>query len=493
MESVDIRNKIDNYIIDSYKLDTSKKYNIEYISARELVVPERIDLIAKIKYVESYDKKLDTEYFKELYRETIEAFSGATYVEPGNPNKNSFDKYLNTFNELIDDIKQNGIDPNKSIIPVGNNGAILDGAHRVSIAAYYNLDVPIIRFENANANFNIEFFKKNLLDTDYINYLMLEYAKIKNNIYVICLWPRCSKDNKNIAQSYIQKKLKVLYTSNINLNYNGLKNFMIQIYRKFDWIGTYKDNHKGALNKVDNCYIENEDIQIIIVESNDVNEVLKTKNEIREMLKVENHSIHSTDNKEETIEMLELVLNKNSISALNLYNPDKYAKFNKDLLEFKELLTKNNIPFNDVLIDSGAVMALYGLRQNDDIDILVNKQYNEILNKNNIDTHNSQIEYYNKTLDSLLYNPENYFVFNNLKFLTLSNLLIVKNNRNDKEDVILIKNKLNINGYKNSKKNIVILKGKIRKFKRKFKTNIIKFLKKIGCFELCLKLYKKIK
>jgi hypothetical protein len=79
--------------------------------------------------------------------------SYGAYTEPGNDSKNNIHKYFNVFNNLIDNIKHSGLDNKTSVIPVGKNNVILDGAHRVASVAYYNLKVPIIRFGNLSADY----------------------------------------------------------------------------------------------------------------------------------------------------------------------------------------------------------------------------------------------------------------------------------------------------------------------------------------------------
>lgn len=493
-EKVSIKGKIDNYIATSFNIDLTQKYKVEYINARELITADRIDLVAKIKYIEAIDKGYKTDFFEDLYRETIAAFSDDTYKEPGNKEKNSFKKYTKIFKELIDEIKNNGFDINKSIIPVGKNNAIMDGAHRVSIAAYFNLDIPIVRFENIEIKYDADFFMMKQMNLEYINYLIYEFCKLKNNIYAICLWQKCSPEDVFKSLAKIKEKCNVIYRYKISLNYNGLKNLMVQIYNKHDWVGSYKDHHKGVLTKVDNCYSENKDINIILVETDNVDEILKLKNSIREDVKIGNHSIHSTDNINETLQLLSLTLNENSVYGLNNYNPDKYYKFNVKFEKFKEIIKTNNISVDDVAIDSSAIMALFGIRENEDIDAIINEKYVNLFDEIGLDDHNNQIVFYNKSIDDLLYNPCNYFIYDGIKFLTLSNLLIMKKNRNeqkDQEDVILINN--NLSDSKKSGNFKILLKKTIRRIKRKTKKNLVDLLKKIGCFEMCRKFYKKWK
>lgn len=493
-KKLNINGKIDSYIANAYNIDLTKDYDIEYINARDLITSDRIDLVAKLKYIESVEKRYDTDFFRELYKETIAAFSDDSFKEPGSDIKNSFKKYVEIFNKLIKNIKENGFDSDKSIIPVGKNNAIMDGAHRVSIAAYFDLKIPIVRFNDVEIKYDTIFFENKHMNMEYLNYLVLEYCKLKNNVYAICLWQKCTKSNVENAISKINENFNIIYTYKVKLNYNGLKNLMMQLYNKHEWVGDYKNRHKGLLTKVDNCYSENKEINIILVEANNVDEILKVKNNIRSEINIGNHSIHSTDNSEETIELLALTLNNNSIYGLNNYDPDKYYEFNVMFEDLKKTIKNNGISCEDFVIDSSSIMALFGIRENDDIDVIVKDIYIKLFNEIGLENHNEYIKLYNKSIDDLLYNPLNYFVFDNVKFLTLDNLIVMKKNRNEKkdqEDIILINNHVSLNGKRKNVK--IYLSKKLRKIKRKTKKNIIEVLKKIKCFEICKKIYKKWK
>lgn len=89
---VNVEELLGKYFCDTYNIDLTKQYKIEYINARELLVPGRIDLIAKYKYIEAKEKGYNCKFINELYDKHIEAFSAGSYNEPGNDEKNSIKK-----------------------------------------------------------------------------------------------------------------------------------------------------------------------------------------------------------------------------------------------------------------------------------------------------------------------------------------------------------------------------------------------------------------
>ena len=71
----------------------------------------RFDLMAKYLYVKSVDKNLNTDYFKELYTKHLITFNGCKEL-PDNTRgettivKNNIDDFINSFNNLIENLKK---------------------------------------------------------------------------------------------------------------------------------------------------------------------------------------------------------------------------------------------------------------------------------------------------------------------------------------------------------------------------------------------------
>ena len=91
----------------------------------------RFDLFIKFLYIYAYDKKLQTDFFKNMYISHFQCINNFTERVDW-PNENSVkdkDKCVFFFNKLIENIKINGFDK-KFGIPIGNNDIIVNGAHR---------------------------------------------------------------------------------------------------------------------------------------------------------------------------------------------------------------------------------------------------------------------------------------------------------------------------------------------------------------------------
>ncbi|ONI42135.1 hypothetical protein AN640_07620, partial [Candidatus Epulonipiscium fishelsonii] len=384
----------------------------EQINAKELVTHDRIDLIAKIKYVEHLDKGYDMEFATELYKKHIEAFSLGSFNEGDLSGKTNFDAYLTTFNQLIFSIKNHKFDKNISVVPVDSKGTIIDGAHRTAIAAYYNMDITIIRLNISSKKYGAKFFKDRLLDVDMLDYMILEYCKFKSNTYFICVWPIVNKQKLKYIEKYIKHRTKIVYKKKINLNYNGLKYFIIQIYSHQSWIGSIDDKYKGTKSKVRDCFSEGSSLYGYVVEIDNFNDLLELKQVIRQLMELGNNSIHSSDNQKETIEMGQILLNNNSIHLLNYGNPYLYKNFIKKVTVFKNLIYKSKGNIENTVIDSSSILGLYGLREPSDIDFLSNDPTTIKIKNKYIDNHNKYLNYYKGySLDNLIFNPKKLFIF----------------------------------------------------------------------------------
>jgi len=443
MKKKDTLKKISPYLIKELNINEKTKYKRTLMDASTLIVPERIDLIAKIKYIKAKELDYRTKYFVKLYKKTIESFSQGSYKEPGNSSKNSFSKYIEDFNNLIIDIKENKFNPNKSLIPLGNNNAIIDGAHRLSIAYYFNQKVDCLKFEDFSVKYNYEFFKNNLLEEEYLDYLILEYCKLKKQIYVILT--KNSYETKNINDNY-----KIIYKKNIPFNNILLKNLLFYF-------------QKESINDI-------KSLNLIVFETNKIE---KFKNKI--LSEYNSSLIYLSDTYEKSIEILEMFLNKNSINFLSNNDIHLNSNLNNQLNDIKRIFKEHNLDSDDYVFTSDIVMELYNLKVCKSIGYLSynNKRISSTLIKNI--SYNKKN--YTKALDDLLYNPNNYFYYNSLKFLTLKNI----EKRSIKEKIIvnttLIKS-INLKMILNT------IKVKLKIKTRNIKTKLREILNKVGLLKI---------
>ncbi|MCM1440270.1 MAG: hypothetical protein NC131_13870 [Roseburia sp.] len=472
---------------------------IEYIRARELLVSNRIDLVVKYKYVEAYDKGMNIPFIRDLYYAHLEAFSGGTFIEPGKENtKRSYQDYIDTFNTLIESIKKNGIKKELSVIPVGRNNTIINGSHRVAIAMYYDLTVPIVRYEELDADYDYNFFAKGLLDKKYLDYMATEYIRLKKDVFFACIWSKADKSKNAVIDKMIRECCDVVYTSSIFLNYQGLRNLMIQIYGHQKWCGNIQNGYKGVLGKVDACYQDNSETIIYVLDNVSLEKVVNLKNRIRSIYQIQNSSIHISDNSQESLEIAHILLNQNSVDLLNYGDICKCKEYISWIQQLGRELDLLDINREDFLVDSSGVLGIYGIRKPSDIDYLTFEKINNQQFSVNMEEHDKNMKYYLKPKEELIYNPNNYLFAYGVKFSTLPVLYEMKRKRNEKKDIedcSLIKPYIEKQITCKTKLNQckIIFKRKCRNIIRKIKIRIVILLRKINLYNFAKKIYTAIK
>jgi hypothetical protein len=463
------------YLIDSrFHLFNILDENIKYKDPTELLSPARIDVAVKIKYIKSLKDRIPENiyFYRKLYKSTIEYFSDGLFYEPGDSHKNNFNDFDNYFMELLESLSGSGFNKTKSIIPLSKNNVPLDGAHRIAIAHILNIKLPTIRLDIEDPSYNINFFKnKGATEKE-----LLEYTKcllsINKNTRIAILWPYNDLENKKINNLFGEN---IIYSGSLNLSLNGVRNLCLVAYNKEKWIGTPETNWHGIPHKADSCFKKNRKTRFIVFNSFGQEKDISIKEQIRNLTDSSKNNIHTTDNFNETKEISELLLNKDSELLLN--------NINRKNLSSILLTLKNNVnDFSKLLIGGSSILHLLNLRNSNDIDLL---HFNDIKTNEIIGSHNCYLNYYGlneKNLANIEKSTDLYFNILGINFITINKILDFKKRRSeekDKKDIILLK-KFQSGAIKESK--LREIKGAINKSTRIFyfknRNRIVKLLKK---------------
>ncbi len=447
----------DNFI-KTKRITQDTPYEIKEIEAKELLCPERLDLAAKIAYIEAREKGGDMSFARELYRKHIEAFSEGYYTEPGDDNKTSLDRFFSVFDELIDDYKENGFDSDKSLVPIGRDNIILDGAHRTACAIYFGGRVAVISLPQFEVNFNYRYFRDRRLSEEMLEYMATLYSRYASKpLYLACLWPVSTAAKRPVATEIIAAQHGIVYDTSVMLKKNGLRNFMVQIYQHQDWIGTPENHFAGVMGKVDACFAPNASTETILFEGGALEEVLQMKDLIQNVFMLDKHAVHISDSNEETKLMASLLFNANSRHALNYGMPDAFPQCYHRIKGLKD--TEANL-------DMPATLAYYGIENVGDV-VADGISFDEL-------------------------NPRTYFVFDGLKLPALS--LVKKNlstgNTNSYRKVIELIKLQEKNAHKRKVEDFqTTFIWKAQKVKLRCKQIAMKVTQRIGLYEVLHRLH----
>lgn len=425
----------------------------ETINARALLGGQRFDLYAIMLYIDHYVKGLDMAYAREVYKERTRAITGYIYHEDGNKNKRSFNDYVVVLEKLIENFKHGNYESGRTLVPVSNDYVLIDGAHRTCCAAYFNKEIEVLRFlDHKGAQVSDEWLKNHLIPEAVLDKMALEAIKWHDNLFMFIFWPKSFlfPDFLIRAKEIICNKTKKVYSSKKVMPYLAIRNLMIQVYGHMDWVGSINNDFRSTYKKADEVWDNNAQCMFIIVEASSCNEIISIKKEIRDLFGIGLASVHSTDNICETRIAANAVFNNNSLHFIMHAKPTKYKKSYQLVEKFKKAINGINSDKDLYIIDTSMVMAMYGLRPARDLDYYTLDRQNSIAQPYIEEHDNLQKSYYNDTIDNLMLIPENHFVFNEIKFVSLKKLLEFKNNRfkancdnKDKNDIILIEHVLN--------------------------------------------------
>ncbi len=281
-------NRLDQYFRDYNKIDENEDYDTFYMKAEELINPRRIDVIAKYYYIKARETGENLEFAKELYEKHIEAFSDGTFEEQGDGYKKSLERYFEVFDNLIDDFKDRGFDETLSVIPIGKNNEILDGAHRVACAIYFKLDVKVMKIDSISVDYGFKFFKKRLLDDFYLDFIAKEYVALDRDVYVMFVWPKVGTEENTeyIDDSLKQDEINILYKKKIKLDKQGLWNVIFNTYKDEHWIGNPKSEFKGIGENRDLSYSKDGCFYVYILNNTNFENLVTKKDDLRKHFKV---------------------------------------------------------------------------------------------------------------------------------------------------------------------------------------------------------------
>ncbi|MBS9775215.1 hypothetical protein KGV52_00720 [Candidatus Gracilibacteria bacterium] len=442
---------------------------IEEVDASSLISYDRLDIMAKILFLQNQDKP----FFQKLYLDSIQYLNG--FNEKNEKDKQGKEAFLQKFIETFNSIKEKGFTIQEGVIPIGKDGLILDGAHRVAICYVLGLKVPVVKIDNEGGfKYNASYYKVTGFNTIFIEYLLLEFIKIQKDVLTALFWSGNEKKQKQIEKIYQKYGIISFYQKNITFSEEGQKNIVVACYEKEQWIGNRENAFVGAINKVKMCidpktYSKSAVDFLLCTKKLSSQELIDMKEEIRQLFGKGKNSIHITDTFEETLQLSQIFLSKNSLHHIN----NCHFKYYPDFYNLVDIYTKN-MKNNDgfILVGSGA-LGLYGIRKSQDLDFLSDKKLN--FQNENISSHEDYLQLYGLEKSDIIYNPlYHFYFFGKYKVLTLERLKNFKENRGekkDKNDVELITSFL---------KNEKTLKDTMMYFKQKMYLSFLNIITKIG-------------
>lgn len=385
---------------DVYQINDKTPCIFEYdFDPRCLLVPSRLDVAAKLYYINAREKGYNMEFPCSFFKEQVTSITEFTNSENGSDTKQTLDSFVTEFDIIIDSIKQTGFQTDLSLIPVSKDGVILDGAHRLACCIYFNIPIQIVRFPHVSLNgpiypgvYDYKFFERTLLRREFLELMVQQYIYYKgaNNIYLACFWPKSLGSEKLYAQAEsILKEYPIIYSTQYSFIYSSFLRLISQVYIHDTWVGSLDNNFSGAESKAIECYSKNGKCRFILFEGGSKEDTLDLKERIRQIYGVGKHSIHITDSSEESLKLSDIVFNSNSRTFLS-----SSKKINLDKIQRRLNVIQND----DIITDVVLPLLLHG---KDIPDSMINTPLSQ--------SFQLKRKYTSK---DLAYTPPTFFVYN---------------------------------------------------------------------------------
>jgi len=442
-------------------------------SPDDLKLYKRFDVFIKLIYARQFINGSLNEWEKNAYLEHINVFNG--FLEPGQNNKNSQSKFIDTFNSIIKSMQKNGYSSNFGNIPLSISNVPQDGSHRLSSAIALGLNVYTDNQSSNNFIYDFKFFKKNGLDQKIMDAAALEFINHDKNSCIFIVYPTSNK-HLNDIENLFESKTKLFYCKKVTLSSLGAINTIHTLYKNESWLGDHDNDFYGMRSKAFECFGNNGGTVSIFLTSSTPKVSLEIKNNIREIVQKGKHSIHSTDSHYEAKIVGQLFFNFNSIDYINNSRPNIHEN---QLLDFKDWLKKDDINTESICITGSSVLELYGLRKSKDIDFIHLTDIDSFNEKLNYGSHNKDSFMFSLTISEIINNPSNHFYANGFKYVTLDLLKKFKHARNEAKDIEDIKLINSVSRIKTTSKNNLKLKYKMRIIARRAKLKLKFYLNKV--------------
>jgi hypothetical protein len=272
------------------------------------------------------------------------------------------------------------------------------------------------------------------VDEDYLDAMALEYCRKHTDAFIAIIWPTVDYSNEQLIYDILGEHSLVAYRKKFKLKNNGPLAVLQAIPEKAPTIEQHFSYYFPP---------EKQDFSLMcfVVRSPHAEEITKSKKKVREVLNLYPFSIHVNDHHWQCMDLAYLLLNNNSIHFLNHHKHQNFVNFNALLLQYKDFVHRYQLHEWDLCVDGSSVLSAYGIRDCAiDFDFLSvkNRGFGNIFP---LDHHNEALERLGFDVESVIYNPKNFFYYKNVKFASLPFIYrfkAVQGREKDRQDLILI-------------------------------------------------------
>jgi FkbM family methyltransferase len=412
---------------------------VRRVGWQALLTPGRFDLAAKTIYARARQTGLGRTWATEVYREHLRVWGG--FLETDGRGKDGFDAYLTAFDNVIDSISQDGFDPSTSVIPLDPSGGIIDGAHRAAACIVAQRDALAVELEYTSGEYDADRFGSMGLAEIYLDAMAIEYARLKANTRIVCLFPIALQYREKVEE-LIAGHGQVVYRKGIVFSGFGPQNLIAQLYRDEPWLGDREAGWPGSRSHARQRFLPDQPVVFYLVQFDRPQLAQELKERIRALCGVGNNAVHINDSHAETVRIAGQLFNPNSVDLLNRASLTRGRRTFDLHRRFLNELSARSLDPEDFCVDGSSVMSLYGIRDGNDFDFLTATAA-PVFEDSLIACHNAEVGHYREPLEDLIYDPRLFLRYDDVKYVSLPVLTRMKMHRaepKDHKDVASIEN-----------------------------------------------------
>ena len=401
----------------------------------DLVTHDRFDVMAKYIYAKYFLNQYETNWHIDLYKNHLKNWIKFYNTEPL---KIGFQDFTSSFDTLLLSIQKHKF-KGSSPVPINNLGLACDGSHRTGTCLALNIPVKVkVVSGNSSPGMTAGVFRDHFhLEEKYLDHMAFEYAKLKKNTFIACLFP-IAHGFQEKTERILKKYGNIVHHKDIELTKSGTLEFIRAVNIGQCGKESHFDDFKQSGAKAKLCFPPKQNnnylVRVYLYECNSKKDVIEAKKEIREYCNKGDEAIYINDTHAQTKIIAATLFNRNSIDFINKKKLNVYEKFDFLINKLKNFIDENELDSESLCVDTGSVLAVYGLRDCNDMDIIHRGPLPSSFKNYEIDSHNPHLHHHSVGLDEILYNPECHFYYEGIKFVAVDLVKKMKMDRGSEKD-----------------------------------------------------------
>lgn len=394
---------------------------VAILDPKALINAWRFDGMAKYLYAKYREFGIESDWALRLYCDNVRALNG--YQEPDGSGKEGKAAFVEAFNRVLDSIKESGFDTINFLVPMVND-FLVDGGHRTVACILYDCDIAALlttEIDNNNPPLpaDYRYFEERAFNRRFSDAMTLEYCRLKPITCLIIIEPSSLGKSQEVEE-ILNTQGRIYYEKDVFLWKSGM---------------AHLNPHLALINGTQEKQPPPSGItRVYVFESETLEEAIAAKEKLNALWGDKTESVYLTQTHNQTLELAELLLNENSIRFLNTTQLNLSSRFHEQLSQYRQGLEENQIDSEWVCLSDRAVLAAYGIRDCDRLDVL-HKGFDQITQLTIASSHNSQLPANGLQKDDIIFNPEHYFYYAGLKFASLDTVIALKQARKTPQDL----------------------------------------------------------